>query len=93
MTTNQDSIPRDAEAQEQNLNDKPSDESLGVDEEKALPPERNPDSEAPAPSEEKPPNPPSHNDGSGPPPNGGAKAWMQVLASYMLFFNTWGILK
>ena len=29
----------------------------------------------------------------GPPPNGGLKAWMQVLGSWMLFFNTWGILK
>ncbi|KAF2719374.1 MFS general substrate transporter [Polychaeton citri CBS 116435] len=28
----------------------------------------------------------------GPPPNGGLKAWMQVLGAFMLFFNTWGIL-
>lgn len=28
----------------------------------------------------------------GPPPNGGLKAWLQVLGSWMLFFNTWGIL-
>jgi MFS family permease len=27
-----------------------------------------------------------------PPPNGGTKAWLQVLGSWMLFFNTWGIL-
>ncbi|KAH4055415.1 hypothetical protein HBI37_021500 [Parastagonospora nodorum] len=26
------------------------------------------------------------------PPNGGLKAWLQVLGSWMLFFNTWGIL-
>lgn len=25
-------------------------------------------------------------------PNGGAKAWLQVLGSFFLFFNTWGIL-
>lgn len=25
----------------------------------------------------------------GPPPNGGLKAWVQVLACYFLFFNTW----
>lgn len=24
-----------------------------------------------------------------PPPNGGLKAWVQVLACYFLFFNTW----
>jgi MFS family permease len=27
-----------------------------------------------------------------PPPNGGAVAWLQVVGSWMLFFNTWGIL-
>lgn len=26
-------------------------------------------------------------------PNGGLKAWLQVLGSFMLFFNTFGILK
>jgi hypothetical protein len=25
-----------------------------------------------------------------PPPNGGFKAWLQVLGSWMLIFNTWG---
>lgn len=25
-------------------------------------------------------------------PNGGAKAWLQVLGSFFLFFNTWGTL-
>ena len=29
----------------------------------------------------------------GPPPNGGTAAWLQVLGGWMLFFNTWGILK
>jgi hypothetical protein len=28
----------------------------------------------------------------GPPPNGGLKAWLQVLGGFFLFFNTWGIL-
>ncbi|KAK5109675.1 hypothetical protein LTR62_006797 [Meristemomyces frigidus] len=28
----------------------------------------------------------------GPPPNGGTQAWLQVLGSWMLFFNTWGLL-
>ncbi|KAJ9664228.1 hypothetical protein H2198_000446 [Neophaeococcomyces mojaviensis] len=27
-----------------------------------------------------------------PPPNGGLVAWLQVVAGFMLFFNTWGIL-
>lgn len=26
------------------------------------------------------------------PPNGGTQAWIQVLCSFLLFFNTWGIL-
>jgi hypothetical protein len=25
----------------------------------------------------------------GPPPNGGTKAWLQVLGGFFLFFNTW----
>jgi hypothetical protein len=28
----------------------------------------------------------------GPPPDGGLKAWLQVIAGFMLFFNTWGLL-
>jgi MFS family permease len=27
-----------------------------------------------------------------PPPDGGLKAWMQVLGAFMLFFNTWGLI-
>ncbi|MCJ1473385.1 hypothetical protein MMC13_002036 [Lambiella insularis] len=30
--------------------------------------------------------------GPGPPPNGGLAAWLQVLGSFMLFFNTFGYL-
>ena len=30
--------------------------------------------------------------GPSPPPNGGTKAWTNVLGSFMLYFNTWGIL-
>ncbi|KAI8961036.1 MFS general substrate transporter [Daldinia sp. FL1419] len=30
--------------------------------------------------------------GPPPPPNGGFLAWLHVLAGFMLFFNTWGIL-
>lgn len=32
-------------------------------------------------------------DGPGPPPNGGAVAWVQVVGAWVLFFNTWGLLK
>lgn len=34
-----------------------------------------------------PPGPPG-----GPPPDGGTTAWLQVLAGYFLFFNTWGLI-
>ncbi|KAL4735893.1 major facilitator superfamily domain-containing protein [Aspergillus similis] len=30
--------------------------------------------------------------GAPPPPNGGLLAWLNVLGSFMLYFNTWGIL-
>lgn len=30
--------------------------------------------------------------GPGPPPDGGLTAWLQVLAGYFLFFNTWGLI-
>ena len=36
------------------------------------------------------PPPPSQPQASYLPPNGGAKAWLQVLGSWMLIFNTWG---
>lgn len=39
------------------------------------------------------PAPPPQNAGPSPPPNGGLAAWLQVLGGFMLFFNTWGILK
>ena len=80
-----------AEEREQKLDkqEEISDESLAGDDEKALPPEQDKDVEA-APATEEKPAPPI---GLGPVPDGGAKAWMQVLGSWMLFFNTWGILK
>jgi hypothetical protein len=28
----------------------------------------------------------------GPPPNGGLIAWLQVVAGFFIFFNSWGIL-
>ncbi|KAL4961067.1 major facilitator superfamily domain-containing protein [Aspergillus stella-maris] len=42
---------------------------------------------------ETPPQPPAAAPGGPPPPpNGGTLAWMNVLGSFMLYFNTWGIL-
>lgn len=29
----------------------------------------------------------------GPPPNGGLKAWLQVLGSFFLFFNSWYVFR
>lgn len=43
-------------------------------------------------SPEQPAAPPKHVPGPGPPPNGGLQAWLHILGSFMLFFNTWGIL-
>ncbi|KAL4790351.1 major facilitator superfamily domain-containing protein [Aspergillus venezuelensis] len=42
---------------------------------------------------ETPPQPPAAAPGGPPPPpNGGTLAWLNVLGSFMLYFNTWGIL-
>lgn len=40
-------------------------------------------------AEKQQPNPAPQQEG---PPNGGTMAWLQVLGSWMLFFNTWGTL-
>jgi hypothetical protein len=32
---------------------------------------------------------PEKSDDPGPPPNGGFHAWLQVLGSFFLFFNSW----
>ncbi|CAK1357395.1 putative transporter MCH4 [Cercospora beticola] len=37
------------------------------------------------------PIPPAQPAASSAPPNGGLKAWLQVLGSFILFFNTWGL--
>ncbi|KAK5136270.1 hypothetical protein LTR08_003877 [Meristemomyces frigidus] len=47
--------------------------------------------EAAAAADSNPPAPPAGPHG-GSVPNGGTQAWLQVLGSWMLFFNTWGIL-
>ncbi len=70
-----------------------SNDSLDHDEEKGSQPDEEQrgacSDEEKAESEPSPP----PNAGPGPPPNGGLTAWLQVLGSWMLFFNTWGILK
>jgi hypothetical protein len=45
------------------------------------------EAEIDAPKPSAPPGPPG-----GPPPNGGLQAWIQVAGSWVLFFNTWGLL-
>ncbi|KAK3695698.1 major facilitator superfamily transporter monocarboxylate [Podospora appendiculata] len=35
---------------------------------------------------------PSPSHASGPPPNGGVQAWIQVASGFAIFFNSWGIL-
>lgn len=82
---------RSSQEHEQKPDDR-SGESLSADEEKASPPEQQPDENTrDSTPDEKPAAPPSN--APGPPPNGGLQAWLQVLGSWMLFFNTWGILK
>jgi MFS family permease len=57
------------------------------------PHDEQPTSETPAAAPAaKPSGPPGAPPGMAPPPNGGLVAWLQVLGSWMLFFNTWGIL-
>ena len=69
-------------------NDATSNDSLPADETS----QQQRDAEAPNEAdEEKVPEKPQA--GPGPPPNGGLTAWLQVLGGWMLFFNTWGILK
>jgi MFS family permease len=36
--------------------------------------------------------PPAPMNGPSPPPNGGALAWLQVAAGFVVFFNTWGMI-
>ncbi|EIT73087.1 putative MFS monocarboxylate transporter [Aspergillus flavus] len=50
--------------------------------------EKSVDAKPPQPQE--PPSRPAG--GPSPPPNGGTMAWLNVLGSFMLYFNTWGIL-
>ena len=61
--------------------DRQPESATSKDEEKETPPAE----AAPEPNAKQPqPGPPG-----GPPPNGGLTAWLQVVGSWMLFFNTW----
>lgn len=68
--------------------DKQTDSLDNPDVEKDSPPQQDEPTEAAAKAEADVAGPPKHQLG-GPPPNGGTQAWLQVLGSWMLFFNTW----
>ena len=87
MTSNYEPESRDPEEKEEK-----SQESLVDDEENALPSEQQKETGNSSPAEEQKPTPPQSND-PGPVPNGGFQAWLQVVGAFMLFFNTFGILK
>lgn len=77
-------VPSQHDTEEEKL-DEASDrqpDSVSNDEEKGVPP-----AEVAAEAEAKPAAPPGPP--GGPAPNGGTKAWLQVLGGWMLFFNTW----
>lgn len=71
--------------------DKQTDSLDNPDVEKANQPQQDQAVEAAAKAEADVAGPPKHQLG-GPPPNGGTQAWLQVLGSWMLFFNTWASL-
>ncbi|KAK4955869.1 hypothetical protein LTR10_006808 [Elasticomyces elasticus] len=75
--------PKDLE----NNSDKAPESLDQADEEKY---ERDQPNEAAAQAEAQPTGPAPG--GPSPPPNGGSQAWLQVLGSWCLFFNTWGLL-
>lgn len=77
---------KESQTLDKDINDASSRES-SAEEEKAH--ERQ-DVDAPSAPDEEKQKPPA---GPSPPPNGGMVAWLQVLGGWMLFFNTWGILK
>ena len=78
---------REFDDKDEKSNDSPID-----DEENALPSEQEKDAEA-AFSHEESDSPPFIDSDPGPVPNGGLWAWLQVLGGFMLFFNTFGVLK
>ena len=88
MSPSPEADPREPEEKDEKV----SDESLAGDEEKAAPAEQELNTDPPAQNDEtKPAPPPSQR--ADPPPNGGNMAWLQVVGGFMLFFNTFGILK
>lgn len=72
---------RESEGMRDHDSDREPESATSKDEEKETPPAE----AAPEPNAKPPqPGPPG-----GPPPNGGLTAWLQVVGSWMLFFNTW----
>jgi len=93
MATQEYRAPMDSEPKDlENASDKAT-ESLdhhgSTDEEKF---EHDHPEEAAAEAETQPKGPPAGGPPGGPPPNGGLQAWLQVVGSWCLFFNTWGLL-
>lgn len=63
------------------------------DEESVLPSREERTVEEPVSKDEENSQPKPEANGSNAIPNGGLQAWLQVLGSFMLFFNTFGVLK
>lgn len=85
-----------ASTQDHEIDDKDekSSRSMRDDEENAIPSKEHQDAEKLAAQDEEKPNATEQSKDADPgPPNGGLKAWLQVLGSFMLFFNTFGLLK
>ncbi|TKA76765.1 hypothetical protein B0A55_03651 [Friedmanniomyces simplex] len=91
MATQGFTAPIDSESKDLENNSDKATESLDNhnDEEKF---EHDHPEEAAAEAEAQPKGPPPGGPPGGPPPNGGLQAWLQVLGSWCLFFNTWGLL-
>ena len=78
-STQDDKLDRSISSSDTEKEDQPSNHNGGL-------------ASAPNEKSEAPKGPPGLPPGVSPPPNGGLVAWLQVLGSWMLFFNTWGIL-
>ncbi|KAK3070549.1 hypothetical protein LTR53_010286 [Teratosphaeriaceae sp. CCFEE 6253] len=87
----QDHLPYDSELKDIEANSDKAADSLDhhTDDEKF---DHDHPAEAAAAAESQPKGPPPGGPPGGPPPNGGVQAWLQVLGSWCLFFNTWGLL-
>ncbi|WPG98119.1 Hypothetical protein R9X50_00090500 [Acrodontium crateriforme] len=87
MTAESSTVPSQMAFDESKTDEVSSIKSNGLDEERQAVSVENEKDQVAQQSPAAPPGPPG-----GPQPNGGLQAWLQVLGSFMLFFNTWGIL-